>query len=225
MTTCSDRTRQFPLPLTVRGKALVFRPISPSCRDAMLAFAGNLSKQDLLFLDRDIAQTSVVDQWIRDAVEGDLFTVVAWEGETIVGYATVDRGSASWTRHVAELRVVVGEACRGIGVGRWLLEVVFEIALEAGATKLIARMTPDQTGAMRLFQHLGFEQEAILRDHALDAKGLTHDLLVLGYHTRRHLENRCRVCGIPVLASFSLDGVRLCSHCFESRYDELGGGG
>ena len=91
-------------------------------------------------------------------------------------------------------------------------------------TKLIARMTPSQTVALTLFKRLGFEQEAVLRDHALGANGLTHDLLVLSFHTRLHPEQRCDSCGIPVLAALALDGARLCSQCYELRYQELGGG-
>ncbi len=102
--------------------------------------------------------------------------------------------------------------------------MAFEVALDDGATKIIARMTPDQTAALRLFQRLGFEQEAVLRDHALGAGALTHDLLVLGFHARLHEQQRCEDCGIPVLEALSVDGARLCSQCYELRYQELGGG-
>ena len=224
MESTTERRRHFPLPVTLQGRSLVFRPLDPACRDAMLRFASGLPEQDLLFLDRDIAQGPVVDQWIRRVAEGSLFTVVGWQGDDIVGYATVERGNVRWTRHVAELRVVVAESCRGIGLGRWLLELAFEVALEEGATKLVARMTPDQTGAQRLFERLGFAREAILQDHARDANGLTHDLVMLSFHTRQHPDNRCGACGVSVLAPLSMDGQWLCSHCYEQRYEELGGG-
>ena len=72
-----------------------------------------------------------------------------------MGYATYDRGRVRWTRHVAELRVVVAEEVRSIGIGRLLLELVFEMALDGGVTKVIARMTPDQTGAAKPVQAAG----------------------------------------------------------------------
>jgi hypothetical protein len=106
-----------------------------------------------------------------------------------------------------------------------LLELVFEMALDEGVTKVIARMTPDQTGARSLFKRLGFEEEVVLRDHAMGANGLTHDLLMLSFHTRLHPEQRCNSCDVLVLSALVLDGVRLCSHCYELRYQELGGGG
>jgi GNAT superfamily N-acetyltransferase len=222
MTTIAESRHRFPLQVTLRNTAIVFRPLSSACRDAMLGFARSLPEQDLLFLDRDIAQPAVVDQWVRDVADGRLATIAAWRDNSIVGYATTARGNVRWSRHVADLRVVVAEDYRGLGLGRWLLELVFEMALEAGASKLVARMTPDQTGALSLFRHLGFEQEAVLRDHALDANGLTHDLMVLSFHTRQHPDHRCASCGVAVLAPLLLEGDRLCSHCYESRYEELG---
>jgi L-amino acid N-acyltransferase YncA len=191
----------------------------------MIAFARLLPEDDLLFLERDITQSSEVDRWLAEAAAGQLVTVVAWQGDAVIGYATYDRGSVRWTRHVAELRVVVAESARGIGVGRLLLELVFEMAIEDGVTKVVARMTPDQTAALNLFQGLGFQEEAILKDHARDGSGVTRDLLVLTFHTQQHQEQRCSSCGTLVLSALALDGERLCSHCFESHYRELGSGG
>jgi L-amino acid N-acyltransferase YncA len=191
----------------------------------MAAFARSLPEDDLLFLQRDITQPAEVDWWIKEAVQGNLVTIVAWEAKKVIGYATYDRGSVRWTRHVAEIRVVVAESARSAGVGRLLLELVFEMALNAGVTKIIARMTPDQTGAQSLFKRLGFQQEAVLKDHALGADGVTRDLLVLSYQTRPNQGQRCDACGAPVLSGLALDGSSLCSHCYEFRYQELGGGG
>jgi len=221
----SNHGRGFPMRFNLHGEALAIRVLSPKCRDAIGRFACALPEEDLLFLERDITQPQVVDRWIEDVAAGKLMTIVAWRGAEVVGYATFDRGTARWTRHVAELRVVVAESMRKRGLGRLLLELVFEMALDEGVRKVIARMPPTQTRAQDLFQRLGFEQEAVLRDNAMDANGLTHDLLVLSFHDRHRDDNRCGSCGVPVLTALSLDGMRLCSHCYETRYEELGGGG
>ena len=104
-----------------------------------------------------------------------------------------------------------------------MLELAFEMVQDLPVTKIIARMAPEQSGARKLFQRLGFAEEAVLREHALDANGLTHDLLVLSFHTPAHRDQCCEVCGTPVLEALLLDGARLCSNCYESRYSELGG--
>lgn len=217
--------RKFPMQIRLQGRTVMLRPIAAGDRDALLAFARALPQDDLLFLDRDITEPSEVERWLAAVAAGDLMTVAAWEDGTVVGYATYDRGNVRWTQHVAELRVVVAAAARGIRLGRLLLELVFEMAIDDGVTKVIARMTPDQTGARRLFQRLGFHQEAVLKEHARDGSGTLRDLLVLSLHTHPHQEQRCSECGTPVLAALALDGHTLCSHCFEFHYRELGTGG
>ena len=215
---------EFPKRFSLKGRTVVLRPLAAEDRERLITFARALSEEDLLFLERDITQPVEVDGWLKATMEGRLFTLLAWEDDAVVGYATYHRGSVRWTRHVAELRVVVAQSAREIGIGRLLLELAFEMVLDMGATKVIARMTPEQTGALKLFQRLGFAREAVLRDHSLDANGLPHDLLVLSFHTDTHKEQRCESCGIPVLEALSLSGSTLCSNCYESRYVELGGG-
>lgn len=221
----SGTRRSFPMQIGLQGRAVLLRPIAFGDRDALVAFARALPQDDLLFLDRDITQAAEVDRWLAEVAAGDLVTVAAWDDQVVLGYATYDRGNVRWTRHVAELRVAVAEAARGIRLGRLLLELVFEMAIADGVTKVIARMTPDQTGAQRLFQRLGFHEEATLKDHALDGSGTLRDLLVLSFHTQQHQEQRCSECGTLVLAALALDGQSLCSHCFEFHYRELGAGG
>jgi L-amino acid N-acyltransferase YncA len=209
---------------SLKGRNVSLRPLVAEDRVPLITFAGTLPEDDLLFLERDITQPAEVDVWIQDAVAGRLVTLVAWEDGAVIGYATFNRGAVRWTRHVAELRVVVGKSARGIGVGRLLLELAFEMVLDLEVTKVIARMTPDQARAQSLFKRLGFAEEAVLKDHALGANGITRDLLVLSFHTRQHAEQCCDYCGNPVLDALTVDGSRLCAYCYEIRYQELGGG-
>ena len=214
----------FPMRFSRHGRTVVLRLLTAEDREQIISFAAALPDEDLLFLERDITEPVEVDAWIKETLEGRLVTLVACEDGAVVGYATFSRGNVRWTAHVAELRVVVAQSARGMGIGRLLLELAFEMVLDMSVTKVIARMTPEQTGALKLFQRLGFAEEAVLRDHALDANGLTHDLLVLSFHTRTHSEQCCEFCGTPVLEALVLEGSRLCSSCYESQYSELGSG-
>jgi L-amino acid N-acyltransferase YncA len=207
-----------------RRRTSGIRPLAAEDREPLLTFARALPEEDLLFLDRDITQAAEVETWLEDALQGCLATLVAWEDDAVVGYVTCTRGHTRWTRHVAELRVVVAESARGQGIGRILLQRAFETGLELGVTKVVARMTPEQTAALKLFRQLGFAEEAVLPDQALDFSGLSHDLLVLSFRSHAHPEACCELCGIPVLDGLVLDGANLCSSCYDSRYSELGGG-
>ena len=92
----------------------------------------------------------------------------------------------SWSAHVADVRLLVLPDARGKGVGRALLEASIDHAIAQGATKLTARMTPDQRGAITLFEESGFRGEALLRDQVRDTNGQSHDIAVLSLDVARH---------------------------------------
>jgi len=63
-----------------------------------------------------------------------------------------------------------------------LSQETFALALGSGLEKLVVQMTVDQTGAIAIFEGLGFKAEALLRDHVKDKAGKSHDIVVLGHN-------------------------------------------
>ena len=47
--------------------------------------------------------------------------------------------------------------------------------------KLVARMASGQNGARGVFEHLGFQPEALLADAVIDSHGVTQDLVLMSY--------------------------------------------
>ena len=158
---------------------LTVRPMNAGDRTAVLSFADGLPDHDLLFLRRDIRDAEVVDEWIAEIESGQIVTLLATVEDEMVGYASIDRSQLRWSSHVAEIRVVISETARGKGLGRLLVEQAFQAAVAAGIEKLMARMTPDQKGAVAAFEGLGFRPEGLMRNHVRDLAGEKHDLLVM----------------------------------------------
>ncbi len=176
---------QFPVTVQAGPLQVTIRPLASGDRAALLAFARALPEHDLLFLQRDITQEEVVDEWLKETETADLATLIAETTTGIAGYATVYRSGLPWTAHVGELRVVVGPPVRGQGLGRMLTQQAFEIARAQGIEKMVAQMTLDQEAAIATFQGLGFRAEAVLREHVRDRMGRKHDLLVLSHDVSR----------------------------------------
>jgi RimJ/RimL family protein N-acetyltransferase len=174
-------SRDYPRMLNLKDGAVTLRYLTPSDRDAALTFARALPAHDLLFLRRDITRPEVIDLWLDGVARGRIISVVAEREGAVQGYAIVDRGELSWSPHVAELRVLVGAAMRGKGLGQILTQEAFAIALGLGIEKIIAQMTVDQLGARAVFEGMGFQPEALLRDHVKDRDGRKHDLLILSH--------------------------------------------
>ena len=184
MTSDSDPTWQqyFPQTLTLTDVgAIELRAATAGDADAIVAFAKGLSEMDLLFLRVDITQPQVVANWLSNVEDGATASILAWQGDAVVGYGTVDRNAARWTRRVGEIRVNVAASVRGCGLGRQLTAKIFDVARAIGLRKLVAHMTPDQAGAQAAFSRLGFHTEAILADHVEDQAGGIHDLLIMSY--------------------------------------------
>lgn len=150
-------------------------------RDALVAFVATLPAHDLLFLPRDIGHPKVVDAWMRSIEAGEIASLVAREGGTMVGCTALVTDELSWSKHVGELRVLVSPLMRGKGLGRVLIQECFAQALELGLKKLVAQMTTDQRAAIALFEELGFRAEALLAKHVAGRDGTLHDLVLLSH--------------------------------------------
>jgi L-amino acid N-acyltransferase YncA len=162
------------------GRAVQFRLAgAPGDRDRVLGFARSLPPDDLLFLRRNMTDPAAVDGWLANIAAGQLLAVMAFDGETLAGYAALNLNAAAWMRHLGEIRLLTGTPYRGAGLGRALASEVFTVAELAGLRKLMAQMTLDQAGARATFERLGFRPEALLTDWVMDAAGQTRDLLVM----------------------------------------------
>lgn len=147
--------------------------------DSMLRFARALPEHDLLFLGRDLKHRRVVEVWAEAVEDGFIDSFVAEDGDAIVATCALVRDPLGWSAHVGEVRLLVSPQLRGQGVGRRLLAEMFAAAEQRELKKLVARITPDQRGAIQLFEEHGFRGEAMLKDHVMDRQGQLHDLAIL----------------------------------------------
>ncbi len=174
-----DLRQTYPRTTRLGDLQVTFRKMVAADRGAMLAFTRSLPEQDLLFLRWDITRGEVVDEWIRFLADGRTVTLVAEDAGRIVGYCSLHRSDILWTRHLGEVRLLVGSSLRGKGLGGALARQLLAIAKTTGLHKLVAQMMTTQRDAQSLFHHLGFIPEASLHDWAIDRNGRTHDLIVM----------------------------------------------
>ncbi len=182
-----DSASHYPRSITLADGAKVeIRMMTSADRDPILAFANALPQEDLLFLRVDLTQPEVVDDWIANLEAGTSTSLVVYDNEGLIGYATVHRNPAPWTRRVGELRVNVNQAYRTRGLGKNLISEIFDVARGMGVRKLMANMTTDQHGAQAAFRRLGFMPEALLADHVEDRNGRSRDLVIMSYDIDGH---------------------------------------
>jgi len=177
----SDSTR-YPRTVEIKDGTASLNLMTPAAEDEVLAFANNLPPHDLLFLRRDITEPKVLSAWARQLETGEITSLLARnEAGEIIGCTAVVQDEHSWSPHVGELRVLVAPAGKDRGLGRQLIQESFLLALGLGLEKLTAQMTPDQTGAINVFEEMGFTAEALLKEHVRDQNGEKHDIVILSH--------------------------------------------
>ena len=132
----------------------------------------------MLFLRINITERSAVERWAHYVETGRTYTVLAVDGDRVVGEASLLHSTASWTRHIGEIRMQVIPEARRNGLARVLAEEIEWIAKQMSLTMLTARMTLEHEAAQKVFRQLGFQREAVLWDYVMTADGQTRNLLV-----------------------------------------------
>jgi RimJ/RimL family protein N-acetyltransferase len=182
MTMTEKQARSYPRALALRHEHTVeLRPMGVEDADALHNFFCRIPEEDLLFLRRDVTDRQVIESWALDVAGGQTFTLLAEAEGRVVGEASVHRSRAPWSGHVGEIRVVVDAEHRRLGLGSALVQAIFLEALDRGIEKIVAEMTPDQKGAINVFQKLGFQAEGLFRDHVRDRNGTKRDLIVMAH--------------------------------------------
>ena len=79
----------------------------------------------------------------------------------VIGYGVMSLGAGE--AHI--LNVCVRDEFRSLGFGRRLLEHLLERAAASGVAEAFLEVRPSNLAAIRLYQHLGFEQIGIRRGY------------------------------------------------------------
>lgn len=177
----SPTPRQYPRSIQCGDLQLEIARMSSADRAALTEFIAKLPAHDLLFLSRDITHPKVIDAWMRALDRGEINSLIVRHGTEVLGCTAIIVDPLGWSAHVGELRIMVSAACRGLGLGRILVQECFAQAVELGLKKLVAQMTTSQRAGVTVFEELGFRAEALLAKHVADREGGLHDLVLLSH--------------------------------------------
>ncbi len=173
---------KYPQKVTLRKSnlAVVLRPLEQTDEANLIQFFSNLPEESTAFLKDNVRDPEVVKKFIREHNPETIWSILALAPDgKIVGDATLHMSHHGWRRHVGEIRVVVGSEFRKQGLATTLIHELVNQAGMRKLKKLEAQMLDNQIGARTAFEHLGFREEARLKNHAMDLSGQLHDVLIL----------------------------------------------
>jgi L-amino acid N-acyltransferase YncA len=157
------------------------RRLETGDEEALMRFVSRIPEGDRTFFKEDVLDADVV-AWVR---RGEARSLAVEDGE-VIGTVTVVP-LQGWSGHVGEVRVIVDPQHRRRGVGRALARYAVFEALNLGLRKMVVEVIADQEATVGMFRSLGFEPEALLRDHVCDDDGNLHDLMLLAHSVEASL--------------------------------------
>ena len=158
------------------------REIGPDDLEALTEFFRRVPEGDRTFFNEDVLDPEVVRSFTTPRDGDQRLILIDGDGDgSVAGWLAIF-GGVGWSSHVGRLAVVVDPARRGEGLGRRLARESLQRGLKAGYSKLVVEVVADRWSAIEMFQAIGFDAEALLRDHVIDRTGTVRDLVVLAHH-------------------------------------------
>jgi ribosomal protein S18 acetylase RimI-like enzyme len=152
-------------------------PIQTDDEKHLRAFFERVPEGDRTFFREDVLAAGIIEAWLAEVPPR---RHLAKDGDEVVGYVAVLPG-VGWSSHVGELRLVVDSTRRRQGIGKALARYGLLRGLELGLAKLVVEVVAVQDAAVEMFNALGFEAEALLRDQVRTGDGTLQDLIVLAH--------------------------------------------
>lgn len=172
-------SRHYPITQEFGDRSFSFRLMTDSDSAMLLKFANQLPEADLIFLRMDITQPEVVAEWVDNIGRAKTITLIVEEDGDMVAYGSIHYNQLQWTRHMGELRLMVSPKYRGLSVGRFLVNELFQLANELQLERVVVQIPSNQPRVRRMFEDLDFTPAALLTDWLKDRNNRTHDLIIM----------------------------------------------
>lgn len=155
------------------------RELTSDDAPALREFFAAMPAEDRTFFFQDVDDPSVAEAWAGD---DRLLRRAAFDEDCrILAFAALQPG-VDWSSHVADLVLVVAPDARRMGLGRTLARVMLIDAVERGFKKVTVMIAADNAGAIEMFQRMGFQGEALLRDQLRSPEDHTlRDTVILAH--------------------------------------------
>ncbi len=173
---------RYPRYITLKdGTKILLRPMSRGDGEKLWEFFQSIPEEDKIYFKDDVTKKETILRWEEELDYERVLPILAWDGDRVVGDATLHRRKKGWKSKVGDVRVVIHQAYRSKGLGTALIRELKSIASKSALNYLVAEIIEDQKAAIAAFEKMGFEHKARYEDFVTDWRGKTHNLVVLVY--------------------------------------------
>ena len=161
------------------GTQAIIRELAEADLDKSFAFFEKLYPEDKAYLRVDVSDRNAVWKRLQNVSLMNVKRIVAEVDETIVADAALELKPHGWERHLAEFRIIVASDFKRQGLGMFMAEELYEIALKEQVEEMIVQLMAPQTEAKKIFERLGFKQDVVMKQFVKDVKGKRQDLVIM----------------------------------------------
>ena len=171
----------YPKTIEIKGGfSCTIRPLRMEDEQIFHQFFLAVPERERLFIKHRVTEPAVIHDWCQNIDLGRNLPMLAFDGDTIIGDATLHQQLGGWKRHIGRVSVLVHPQYRGRGLARSLVFEAIELARQLGLEKVEAEFIGEQETAMRMFGLLGFHTLVRLPEYVKDMKAIEHDYVLMG---------------------------------------------
>jgi GNAT superfamily N-acetyltransferase len=169
------------------GTGITLRSLADGDQDGLYRMFHRFPKDELWFLNHDVNDRALIDQWIVNLNSRRVVSIVALlEGRVIANAVLMMKGYGA-KKHIGKIRIAVEPAMREKRLGTWMLLDLINLGVAIGLRILVMRLIEDRDNdVIQGVKKLDFVERAILKDYVLDMEENPHNLVLLTkrLHTR-----------------------------------------
>jgi L-amino acid N-acyltransferase YncA len=162
------------------GTGVTLRSLRDGDQEALFGLFQSLSEEDLWFLNQDVSDRQLMDEWVRGLDPNRVVSIVAVLEGAIVGNAVLMMKTYGAKSHIGKVRITVAPPYRDKRLGTWMLLDLVNLAMAVGLRLLTMRLVRGRDASVISgVGKLGFVEQAVLKDYVVDREGNPHDLVVM----------------------------------------------
>jgi len=162
------------------GTGVTLRPLAHGDRDALFKMFRRLPKDELWFLNHDVNDPELIDEWIKNLTKKRVVSILALLEGRVIANAVLMMKNYGAKKHIGKIRIAVDPAMREKRLGTWMLLDLINMAVAIGLKILVMRLIEDRDIAViQGVKKLDFVERAVFKDHVLDMEENFHNLVIL----------------------------------------------
>jgi ribosomal protein S18 acetylase RimI-like enzyme len=171
------------------GTGVTLRPLKKGDEDLLFKMFSRLSQDDRWFLDHNVADFALIENWVKTTDPERAVSIVAVLGGQIIAHATLIRKYYGAKSHIGNIRISVDPSFRGKHLATWMLLDLINLAMAIGLESLVMQLVEERDSSLiKSVKKLEFFEKATLKDYAKDREGSPHNLVIMVKRLHRLLD-------------------------------------